>query len=249
MGSRQIDDQAARSVVEATRSAPGIRSETFGNDTRNDWFLIRGFSSQVNSYFLDGLQLQSSDSFATWKVNPYLLDRIDILRGPSSALYGASNPGGLINLVSKRPTFQNRGETAIGVNEFGNVWSGLDVEGVNEDGTLAYRFIATGNYGGTQVDYTDNDQFALMPEVTWKPDEDTSLIVYANVSKLKTRGQNFLPYVGTVVDAPWGKIPRDLFTSEPSVDKFERSQPRQGRHSSRRQRCNTRRASNTSRHG
>ncbi|WP_181170278.1 MULTISPECIES: TonB-dependent siderophore receptor [unclassified Mesorhizobium] len=224
VGGRQIEDQAARSVVEATRYAPGIRSETFGNDTRNDWFLIRGFSSQVNSYFLDGLQLQSSDSFATWKVNPYLLDRIDILRGPSSALYGASNPGGLINLVSKRPTFQNRGETAIGVNEFGNVWSGLDVEGVNKDGTLAYRFIATGNYGGTQVDYTDNDQFAIMPEVTWKPDEDTSLTVYANVSKLKTRGQNFLPYVGTVVDAPWGKISRDLFTSEPSVDKFERSQ-------------------------
>ncbi|WFP75061.1 TonB-dependent siderophore receptor [Mesorhizobium sp. WSM4906] len=224
VGSRQIEDQAARSVVEATRYSPGIRSETFGNDTRNDWFLIRGFSSQVSSYFLDGLQLQSSDSFATWKVNPYLLDRIDVLRGPSSALYGASNPGGLINLVSKRPTFQNRGETAIGVNEFGNVWTGLDVEGVNKDGTLAYRFIATGNYGGTQVDFTDNDQFAIMPEVTWKPDEDTSLTVYANVSKLKTRGQNFLPYVGTVVDAPFGKIPRDLFTSEPSVDKFERSQ-------------------------
>lgn len=224
VGSQQIGDQAARSVVEATRYAPGIRSETFGNDTRNDWFLIRGFSSQVNSYFLDGLQLQSSDSFATWKVNPYLLDRIDILRGPSSALYGASNPGGLINLVSKRPTFQNRGETAVGVNEYGNVWSGLDVEGVNKDGTLAYRFIATGNYGGTQVDYTDNNQFAIMPEVTWKPDEDTSLTVYANISKLKTRGQNFLPYAGTVTSQSWGKIPRDLFTSEPSVDKFERSQ-------------------------
>ncbi|MEZ2329576.1 TonB-dependent receptor plug domain-containing protein [Mesorhizobium sp. RCC_202] len=224
VGSQQIEDQAARSVVEATRYAPGIRSETFGNDTRNDWFLIRGFSSQVNSYFMDGLQLQSSDSFATWKVNPYLLDRIDILRGPSSALYGASNPGGLINLVSKRPTFQNRGETAVGVNEFGNVWSGLDVEGVNKDGTLAYRFIATGNYGGTQVDYTDNNQFAIMPELTWKPDEDTTLTVYANISKLKTRGQNFLPYEGTVTSAPWGKISRDLFTSEPSVDKFERSQ-------------------------
>ncbi|RRH95946.1 hypothetical protein EH240_23335 [Mesorhizobium tamadayense] len=68
VGSRQIEDQAARSVVEATRYSPGIRSETFGNDTRNDWFLIRGFSSQVSSYFLDGLQLQSSDGFATWKV-------------------------------------------------------------------------------------------------------------------------------------------------------------------------------------
>ena len=113
IGGQQIEDQAARSVVEAAPYAPGIRSEASCNDTRNHWFLIRGFSSQVNSYFLDGLQLQSSDSFATWKVNPSLLERIDILRGPSSALYGASNPGGLINLVSKGPTFQNRGEWFI----------------------------------------------------------------------------------------------------------------------------------------
>ena len=228
VGSEQIRDQGARTVVEATRYSPGIRSETFGNDTRNDWFLIRGFSSQVSSYFLDGLQLQSSDTWATWRINPYLLERIDILRGPSAALYGASNPGGLINMVSKRPTFQNRGEAGVGVNEFGNVWSGFDAEGVNADGTLAYRFVATGNIGGTQVDFTDNDQFAIMPTLTWAPDADTSLTIYANISKLKTRGQNFLPYEGTVIDAPFGKIPRDLFTSEPDVDNFERFQAMAG---------------------
>ncbi len=222
VGSEQIKDQAARSVVEATRYSPGIRSETFGNDTRNDWFLIRGFTAQVNSYFLDGLQLQSSDSFATWKINPYLLDRIDILRGPSAALYGASNPGGLINMVSKRPTFRNGGEVSVGVNEYGNVWSGFDAEGVNETQTLAYRFVATGNYGDTAVDFTNNDQYALMPVLTWAPDADTTVTAYASIQKLKTRGQNFLPYVGTVVDAPFGRIPRDLFTSEPDYDKFER---------------------------
>jgi iron complex outermembrane receptor protein len=224
VGSEQIEDQAARTVMEAARYSPGIRAETFGNDTRNDWFLIRGFSSQVDSYFLDGLQLQSSNSFATWKINPYLLERIDILRGPSSALYGSTNPGGLINMVSKRPTFQNRGEVGVSVNEFGNVWSGFDVEGVSADGTLAYRFVATGNIGDTQVDFTENDQFAVMPTLTWAPDEDTNLTIYANISKLETRGQNFLPYEGTVIDAPFGKTPRDLFTSEPDVDNFERFQ-------------------------
>jgi iron complex outermembrane receptor protein len=222
VGSEQMKDQAARTVMEATRYSPGIRSETFGNDIRNDWFLIRGFTAQVNSYFLDGLQLQSSDSFATWKMNPYLLDRIDILRGPSAALYGASNPGGLINMVSKRPTFRNGGEVSVGVNEYGNVWSGFDAEGVNDTQTLAYRFVATGNFGDTQVDFTDNDQYAIMPTITWAPDADTTVTAYASVQKLKTRGQNFLPYVGTVVDAPYGRIPRDLFTSEPDYDKFER---------------------------
>ncbi|WP_185984276.1 TonB-dependent siderophore receptor [Aureimonas mangrovi] len=224
VGAEQISDQAARSVVEATRYTPGIRSETFGADTRNDWFLIRGFTSQINSYFLDGLQLQSSDSFATWKVNPYLLERIDVLRGPSSALYGGSNPGGLVNLQSKRPTFQNRGEVSVGVNEFGNVWSGADVEGVSADGTVAYRFVGTGNFGETKVDFTDNDQFAILPTISWAPTESTTLNLYANISKLETRGQNFLPYEGTAVDAPFGRIPRSLFTGEPDLSSFERTQ-------------------------
>lgn len=223
VGAEQIADQGARSVTEATRYSPGIRSETFGADPRNDWFLIRGFPSQVNSYFLDGLQLQSS-AFATWKVNPYLLDRIDILRGPSSALYGSSNPGGLINLESKRPVMANTGEVSVGVNEFGNVWSGIDVNGVNADGTLGYRIVATGNAGDTKVDFTEDDQFALLPSITWSPDANTSLSLYAHLSKAKTNGQNFLPYEGTVVDAPFGRIPRSLFTSEPGVDEFDREQ-------------------------
>lgn len=224
VGATQIADQAARTVTEATRYSPGIRSETFGNDVRNDWFLIRGFTSQVSSYFLDGLQLQSSDSFATWKVNPYTLERIDVLRGPSGALYGASNPGGLINMVSKRPDFRNGGEVGVGINEHGNLWSGVDVQGVNEDKTWAYRIVGTGNYGDTEVDFIENDQFAIAPSLTWAPTEATKLNIYANVSRLETRGQNFLPYEGTEIEAPFGYIPRALFTSEPSIDKFERSQ-------------------------
>lgn len=224
VGSEQIADQGAKTVMEATRYAPGIRSETFGNDVRNDWFLIRGFSSQISSYFLDGLQLQSSDSFATWKMNPFLLDRIDILRGPSGALYGASNPGGLINMVSKRPEFRNGGETSIGVNEHGNVWSGVDIQGVSQDSTWAYRFVGTGNYGDTEVDFIRDDQYALMPTLTWAPSDDTKLTLYANFSRSKTNSLNFLPYDGTAVAAPFGYIPRDLFTSEPGVDRFDREQ-------------------------
>ncbi|MCV3241759.1 TonB-dependent siderophore receptor [Mesorhizobium sp. ZC-5] len=224
VSAQQIKDQNARTVMEATRYSPGIRSDTFGNDVRNDWFLIRGFTSQISSYFLDGLQLQSSDSYATWKMNPYLLERIDILRGPSGALYGASNPGGLINMVSKRPEFRNGGEASIGVNEHGNVWSGIDAQGVNADGTLAYRFVATGNIGDTEVDYIDDDQLAIMPVITWHPSEDTKLTVYGHYSKTKSNNQNFLPYEGTVVAAPFGHIRRDLFTGEPANDKYDREQ-------------------------
>lgn len=228
VGSEQIEDQAARTVGEATRYSPGIRSETFGFDPRNEWFLIRGFTSQINSYFLDGLQLQSSDYYATWKVNPYLLDRIDILRGPSSALYGGSNPGGLINMVSKRPQFRNGGEVSVGVNEFGNVWSGVDAQGVNAEGTLAARMVATGNIGDTEFDFIDDNRLAFLPSVTWAPTDDTSLTVYAHYSKGAYNGQNFFPYVGTVTPAPFGYIPRERFTGEPALDKYDREQAMAG---------------------
>ncbi len=76
---------------------------TFGDDTRNDFLLIRGFPAQVTGYFLDGLQLVSP-GFATFKLEPFNLERIEVLKGPASVLYGGSSLSGIINGVSKRPT-------------------------------------------------------------------------------------------------------------------------------------------------
>src|SRR5687767_2536327 len=70
VGREQIEEQGAQSVVEATRYSPGIRSETYGDDPRSDWFLIRGFTAQETGYYLDSLQLFST-SFATFKLEPY----------------------------------------------------------------------------------------------------------------------------------------------------------------------------------
>ena len=229
VGADFIADTAARTVTEATRYSPGIRSETFGNDARNDWFLLRGFTSQVSSYFVDGLALKSSDSFATWKMNPYLLERIDVLRGPSSSLYCSSNPCGLINMVTKRPTGETGGEITTGINEHGRGIFGIDAQGVaGRSGDWAWRFVASGNAGDTEYDFIDDDGFAIMPSLTWTPSEDTTLELYANVQAFSTNGQNFLPYVGTEVDAPFGRIDPETFTSEPGYDAFKRTQAMAG---------------------
>lgn len=228
VGAEQISDQAAQTITQATRYSPGIRSETFGADVRNDWFLMRGFTAQDSSYFLDDMQLSTS-AFATFKVNPYLVERIDIVRGPSAALFGTSSPGGLINMISKRPTGNTGVSTEIGVNEHGNVYSGIDVEGVaNDDGSIAYRFVAHGSMGGTEVDHADNDRLAIAPSVTFQPNDETKLEIYGSYQRFKSNGQNFLPYIGTVVDAPFGRIPRDLFTSEPGLDSHDRKQTMAG---------------------
>ncbi|MFE8596368.1 TonB-dependent siderophore receptor [Archangium violaceum] len=224
VGREQMDAQQAQTIVEATRYTPGVRSESFGADSRNDWFLMRGFPSQEAGYYLDGLQLFSS-SFATWRLEPFAMERIEAVRGPSSVLYGGTNPGGLLNLVSKRPPAERLLHVEAGINEYLNGYGAVDLGGpIGQGGQWFYRVTALARGGNTQVQYTGNNRLFLAPSVTWKPTANTSLTLHGSYLVDRTRGQNFLPYVGTVVDAPYGRIPTELFTSEPDSDHFQRDQ-------------------------
>ncbi len=227
IGRDEIRDQNPRKFDEALRYGPGVRAEIFGADTRNDWFQVRGFQTNDVGYFLDGLQIFST-AFATWKLQPFGLERIDILRGPSAVLYGGSGPGGIINAISKKPPAAPLNYLEAGVNSFGNRYFSFDFGGPvpvpANDGKLFYRLLGTAKAGDTQVDFTRDNSYFVAPSVTYKPDIDTTLTVLASASKDKTNGQNFLPYVGTVVPAPFGRISTSLFTSDPSVDTFKREQ-------------------------
>jgi iron complex outermembrane recepter protein len=224
----QIRDQNPGSLAEALRYAPGVGAETFGADTRNDWFKIRGFDAQDVGLFQDGLQLQSF-AFATWKFQPFGIERIDILRGPSAVLYGGTGPGGLINVVSKKPPYDPLNYAETGVNSFGNAYVSFDFGGPvatpsGPSKELFYRLLGTVQGGETQTNFTPDNRYFFAPSFTYKPDIDTTLTVLASASKTETRVQPFLPYVGTVVDAPFGRISSRLFASDPSVDYHKREQ-------------------------
>ncbi|MBH5369986.1 TonB-dependent siderophore receptor [Bradyrhizobium glycinis] len=227
IGAEQIRDQKPNKLDEIVRYSPGIHGETYGADNRNDWFQIRGFKAEDVGLFLDGLQLFYT-SYASWKLQPFNLERVEILRGPSAVLYGGSNPGGIVNAISKTPPAEPVRYLEAGVNNFGNTYLSFDFGGpvatATEPGKLFYRVIGQVKGGGTQVDFTPDNNYFIAPSFTWKPDEDTSFTVLASASKYETRSLNFLPYVGTVVNAPWGKIPTSLFASDPSVDTFQREQ-------------------------
>ncbi|WFU20557.1 TonB-dependent siderophore receptor [Bradyrhizobium sp. CB3481] len=227
IGSEQIRDQKPGKFDEILRYTPGVVAGTFGADTRNDWFLIRGFKSEDVGLFLDGLQLFYT-SYASWKLQPFNLERVEVLRGPSAVLYGGSSPSGIVNAVSKTPPVAPIRYLETGVNNFGNAYLGFDFGGpvatAPGNGQLFYRVVGQVQNGGTQVDFTPNNNYFIAPSLTWKPDADTTFTVLASASKLETRSENFLPYIGTVVDAPFGRIPTRLFTSDPHVDSFKREQ-------------------------
>lgn len=223
----QMRDQKPMSLSEIVRYTPGIHGETFGQDFRNDWFLLRGFTAQNEAIFLDGMQLFYT-SYASWKLMPFALNSVDVLRGPSASLYSGGNPGGVVNATSKKPPLEPLRYIEVGVNNYGNRYLGFDLGGplpVSSDyGKFYYRLVGWTQSGDTQVDYTKNDNYFINPSLTWKPNMDTTLTLLASVSQTKTNGLNFLPYVGTVSPAPFGKISTSLFTSEPGVDQFRRDQ-------------------------
>jgi iron complex outermembrane receptor protein len=225
VGREQMERQGAQTIPAAMRYAPGVRADTFGNDTRNDWFLLRGFQAQTNGYYLDGLQLYST-SFATWKIEPWGLDRLEIIRGPSSALYGGGNPAGLINGVSKRPGADPIRTISTGIDEYGNGFGALDVGGeIGSGGQLFYRLNTLGRLGETEVDDIDNDRFFIAPSLLWRPNLDTSITLLGSYQKDRTAVQNFLPYTGTVVPSPvFGRIPTSLNVNNPGFGEFTREQ-------------------------
>jgi iron complex outermembrane receptor protein len=228
VGQEEIRDQNPQNLAGALRYAPGVRTETFGNDTRNDWFKIRGFDAQDVGLFQDGLQL-SSFAFATWKFPPWGIQRIDILRGPSAVLYGGSGPGGIVNVISKKPPYTPNNVVETGVDSFGNGYFSFDTGGpvITANGPsneLFYRLLGSVKGGPTQTDFTPDNSYFFAPSLTIKPDLDTTFTILASAWKNDTRVQGFLPYVGTVVNAPFGRIPTRLFASDPSVDFFRREQ-------------------------
>lgn len=221
IGRKQIEATGARTLGEATRYTAGVRELFTGADPRYDQYQIRGFDASTTGLYLDGLQLLTATGLP-FRLEPYGLERIEALRGPSSVLYGGSNPGGLINAVTKRPTEQAFGEVTTGVNEFGNRYGAFDVGGpvgwsadAPATGEWYYRLTGLAKAGGTQNDFSEDERVYIAPAVTWKPDADTSFTLLGSYQRDRTTGVPFLPYKGTVTKAPFGRIPTDFATSKP----------------------------------
>jgi iron complex outermembrane receptor protein len=96
----QIEDTGAQSLQDALNYAAGVRSEAYGVDSRSDNFRIRGATPTI---YLDGLRTNYNYYTSTTRTEPYTLERVEVLRGPSSMLYGQGSTAGVINMVSKRP--------------------------------------------------------------------------------------------------------------------------------------------------
>ena len=222
IGREEFQDRGVvNKIDEILRYTPGVTAEPFGTDPDTDWYYIRGFDATQTGVFLDGLNLYSY-GFGGFQFDPFMLERVEVLKGPASVLYGGSNPGGIVNLARKRPQDERLYYTETGINSDGNGYFGFDFnDRLTEDGTLTYRLTGKVAGGDNYTDFSEDLRGFIMPQVTYQPTDATSLTLYGYVGALEQVhvGNGFLPYVGTVVDAPFGKIPRDAFYGEPDIDR------------------------------
>lgn len=224
VGRDQVVNQGSQSVVEALRYTAGVSTNINPNDNRFESLRIRGFEPVL---YLDGMQLPfGSLLFGRPKVDPFMLERIEVLKGPSSSLYGQVAPGGLVNLVSKLPSPIQTRAVEIQANNFGQIQAGFDVGGpASKDGDLLYRLTGVVHDGGTQIDHVDDFRGAIAPSFTWRPNLDTTLTVLGSYQRDNSGVSiQFLPSQGTLLPNPNGIVPVSRFTGEPGFNKFERTQ-------------------------
>ena len=221
----QMDAQAAGSLGESFRYTPGITAEQWGTDMRGYGIKIRGFDANDNSFYKDGLQLQGTNYVSFMTLDTYGAERLELLRGPASVLYGQNGPGGLINYVTKRPTAEPLHEVEVGAGTFDRFEGKFDLSGpITEDGALLYRVTGLARDSDTQIDYVDDDRIFIAPALTWEG-EDTTLTLLAHYQHDDAGwGTQFLPASGTVLDNPNGEIPVSRFVGEPDFDKYQLDQ-------------------------
>jgi iron complex outermembrane receptor protein len=219
----QMDLRDVQSVTEAMRYTPGVRTDAYGDNPRYDWFYIRGFRADTTGLFLDGLRFDAGA--LTGRPDAWGLERIEVLRGPASVLFGQTAPGGLVNMVSRRPTQTPQGEVRLSAGSYDRLQAAFTTSGpLTADGTWSYSLTGLGRQSDTQVDYTPDDRVFIAPALTWQPTADTRLTILSYYQYDETLGSEFLPFSGTVVPSAFGIVPRSRFTGEPSFDTFSRRQ-------------------------
>ena len=223
----QIEVRDPKTIEQTLRYAPGVQTSPVSSDLR--WplggFNIRGFPAVV---LLDGTTLNvTTDNFsASVNSDPYLLERIEVLGGPPSVLYGQSAPGGAIVLQSKRPVDAPIHEIITGTGSYGRIQGAFDLGGrVDPDGQFLYRVTGEGFRAGTQIDHVENERIAIAPAFTWNIADDTKLTILLNYqNEPKLAGFTTFPWVGSYVPGPLGRIPRHFFWGEPTYNAFRRTQ-------------------------
>lgn len=224
VGREELEQANIVKLDQALDYVAGAQGAPYGFDSDTNWFYLRGFDATQTGVYQDGLQ-HYAYGFGGFYIDPVLVERVEVLKGPASVLYGGANPGGIVNYVSRRPTGEAGGELSFGVDETGSGDVTYDQNGITKEG-LRWRFTGKLARQDGRGAFEPGWRGVIAPSVSYTTQDGTELTFMLNYTKVDEThvGGSWLPYVGTVEAAPFGHIDRDFNTSDPEYDWYRREQ-------------------------
>jgi iron complex outermembrane recepter protein len=210
-----LRDQQANRLEEALENVPGV-TQAFSGPFSTSTFTIRGFSvneTSGNNFLRDGLP----DPTVGGVLELPSIEQVEVLKGPASVLFGFGNPGGTINLVTKKPLNDPFYEIEATVGNYDFYRGALDLSGpLNDSKTVLYRLNTSYRNSGSFIDFFDSEYFSVSPVIDFKIGERTNLILDGEYLKVTAANYSGVPRNGTLLSNPNGEISRNRNYAEPS---------------------------------
>jgi iron complex outermembrane recepter protein len=158
-----IDDRQSRTALDAAKNVSGVQTEP---GAVYDQFLLRGFGSGYGVAYRNGMKLEGVGG----AVNSAFVDHVEVIKGPASMLYGRIEPGGFVNVVTKKPQADSAFSVQQQVGSWGQFRTTVDATGkVNEDGSVLYRVIGAYDKADSYIDFAHRDNKAVAAYFAFKP--------------------------------------------------------------------------------
>lgn len=219
----QMDQQSAQSIKQALQYTSGVAADTRTAFAGYDIVYSRGF---ILDRYLDGLKLLGGAAYTVPQIELYGLERLEVLHGPASMLYGAASPGGIVNAISKRPTDEPFHEIQLQFGNFDHVEAAFDFSGpITSDKHWLYRLSGLASTTDSQVDFNEQERYWLAPSLTYR-DADTTITFLASLQHDPEVGlYSNIPSTGSLFSSSsLGHISRDSYLGEPGFNTNTRDQ-------------------------
>jgi len=201
-----LEDQQITRVDDALRNVPGVLGST--NAFIGNQITIRGFSTSNLPILRDGFRIYENFSFQETSN----LERIEVLKGPASVQYGQLDPGGVINLVTKKPLSEPFYEIQAQFGSYGLIRPSFDVSGpLTDDGKLLYRLNATYQREEGFRDFnTETERFFIAPSLTWKISDRTNVdFSLEYLDSTRPFDTSLVAFGRSVADVPYSRVFND----------------------------------------
>ncbi|TWC67550.1 iron complex outermembrane receptor protein [Herbaspirillum sp. SJZ099] len=219
-----LDSQQAVTIADALKNVPGVVSGQYGRRGWDD-FIIRGQVAS-DSLYLDGLRTTTSSRVAEQLSG---LEQLEVLKGPGSLLYGQVLPGGLVNMVSKRPQGEDfaNADVTVGSHDFRQATVDLN-KSLSENGKQAFRLNGLIANSNDATDHVWSKSRYIAPSLSLDLGPRTDFTILTSFQERSYVRQQGLPLYGSIYSNRNGSLPRSLFTGEPSARPYNATETRLG---------------------